>query len=52
MTQILPTVLVLLLTALIGVGLYVMVQHLDRMGGEGRGVRGKVDRPEDVKSDQ
>lgn len=50
MSQILPTVLVLLLTALIGVGLYVMAQRLDSMGGEGHAVKGKVAEPEDLKS--
>ena len=46
MSQILPTVLILLLTALIGLGLYVMVQRLDSMGGEGHGVKGKAEQPD------
>ncbi|WP_158591622.1 MULTISPECIES: hypothetical protein [Deinococcus] len=52
MAQILPTVLVLLLTALIGWGLIVLVKRLDSMGGEGHGVRGRVAEPQDAKSDK
>lgn len=42
MSQILPTLLVLLLTGLIGWGLLYLIGRLDKMGGEGHGVREKA----------
>lgn len=51
MSQILPTLLVLLLTGLIGWGLLFLVKRLDSMGGEGHAVKGEVKKPDEVKSD-
>lgn len=52
MAMVVPTILVLILTALIGWGLYALVHKLDRMGGEGNAVRGQVQQPEETPSQE